>query len=64
MPNYTIEATSGAGVVRLMAPLTAAEAYSKVAQLRQQGFTNITAINVTSGRRITQVERLLRGFEP
>lgn len=61
--NYTIEALSGAGIVRLMAPLTAADAYSKVVQLRKQGFTNITAVNVTSGRKITQVERLLKDLE-
>jgi hypothetical protein len=44
-------------------PLTAAEAYSRSVRLRHQGFTNIVAVNITSGRRISDVERLLRDLD-
>jgi hypothetical protein len=57
---YTIEATSGGGLVRMKSPLTAVQAYSKTVELKRQGFTNIVAINTTTGRRITEVQRLLR----
>lgn len=59
MAHYTIEATSGGGVVLMKTPLTAPEAYTKSVKLRHQGFTNITAVNMTSGRRIIDVQRLL-----
>jgi hypothetical protein len=57
---YTLEATSGGGVVRMKSPLTASEAYARSVELRRRGFTDIVAINSTTGRRITKVERLLR----
>ena len=60
MAFYTIEATSGAGVVRMKSPLTAQEAYARTVELRHQGFTSIVAINTTTGRRIAEVQRLLR----
>jgi hypothetical protein len=44
----------------MKAPLTAAQAYARTVELRRQGFTNIIAINTTTGRRITDVQRLLR----
>ena len=60
MAFYTIEATSRDGIVRLKSPLTASQAYERTVELRRQGFTEIVAINMTSGHRITQVQRLLR----
>lgn len=60
MAFYTLEATSGGGLVQMKAPLTAAQAYARTVELRRQGFTNIIAINTTTGRRITDVQRLLR----
>ena len=63
MAHYTIEATNARGVVSMKTPLTAAEAYSRSVQLRQLGFTDITAINSKTGRRITDVQRLLRDLK-
>lgn len=60
MAFYTIEATSGGGIVRMKSLLTAQEAYARTVELRHQGFTNIVAINTTTGRRIAEVQRLLR----
>ena len=60
MAFYTIEATSRDGIVRLKSPLTASQAYERTVELRRQGFTEIVAINMTSGHRIAQVQRLLR----
>jgi hypothetical protein len=44
----------------MKSPLTAAQAYSRTIELKRQGFTDIVAINTTTGHRITQVQRLLR----
>lgn len=60
MAFYTLEAMSRGGVVQMKSPLTAAQAYAKTIELKRQGFTDIVAINGTTGRRITQVQRLLR----
>ena len=60
MAFYTLEATSGGGLVQMKSPLTAVQAYSRTIELKRQGFTNIVAINTTTGRRITEVQRLLR----
>lgn len=60
MAFYTIEATSREGIVRMKSPLTASQAYERTVELRRQGFTDIVAINMTSGHRITEVQRLLR----
>jgi hypothetical protein len=57
---YTLEATSGGGLVQMKSPLTAMQAYSRTIELKSQGFTNVVAINTTTGRRITEVQRLLR----
>jgi len=57
---YTLEASSGDGLVQMKSPLTAAQAYSRTIELKRQGFTNIVAINTTTGHRITEVQRLLR----
>jgi hypothetical protein len=57
---YTLEATSGGGPVQMKSPLTAAQAYARTVELKRQGFTNVVAINITTGRRITEVQRLLR----
>jgi hypothetical protein len=57
---YTLEATSGGGLVQLKSPLAAAQAYSRTIELKSQGFTNIVAINTATGHRITEVQRLLR----
>jgi hypothetical protein len=57
---YTLEATSGGGLVQMKSPLTAVQAYSRTIELQRQGFTNVVAINTTTGRRITEVQRLLR----
>jgi hypothetical protein len=57
---YTLEATSGGGIVRMKSPLTASQAYARTVELRRQGFTDIVAINTTTGHRITEVQRLLR----
>jgi len=57
---YTLEATSGGGLVHMKSPLTAMQAYSRTIELKRQGFTNVVAINTTTGRRITEVQRLLR----
>ena len=63
MAFYTIEATSHRGIVRMLSPLTASQAYARTVALKRQGFTDITAINTATKRRITQVERLLRDLE-
>ena len=60
MAFYTLEATSGGGLVQMKSPLTAVQAYSRTIELKRQGFTNVVAINTTTGRRITEVQRLLR----
>ena len=60
MAFYTLEATSGGGLVQMKSPLTAVQAYSRTIELKRQGFTNIVAINTTTGRRITDVQRLLK----
>jgi hypothetical protein len=57
---YTLEATSGGGLVHMKSPLTAMQAYSRTIELKSQGFTNIVAINTATGHRITEVQRLLR----
>jgi hypothetical protein len=44
----------------MKSPLTASQAYARTVELRRQGFIDIVAINTTTGRRITQVERLLK----
>lgn len=46
----------------MKSPLTAQEAYARTVELRHQGFTSIVAINTTTGRRIAEVQRLLRDF--
>jgi hypothetical protein len=51
---YTLEATSGGGLVHMKSPLTAVQAYSRTIELKRQGFTNVVAINTTTGRRITK----------
>lgn len=63
MAFYTLEATSREGVVRMKSPLTSSQAYAKTVELRRQGFTDIVAINLTTGRRITQVQRLLTDLD-
>jgi hypothetical protein len=57
---YTLEATSGGGIVRMKSLLTASQAYARTVELRRQGFTDIVAVNTTTGHRITEVQRLLR----
>jgi hypothetical protein len=63
MAFYTLEATSRGGIVRMKSPLTASEAYTKTIELKRQGFTDVVAINANTGRRITEVQRLLRDLE-
>lgn len=63
MPFYTLEATSRGGIVRMKSPLTASQAYAKTVELKRQGFTQVIAINAKTGRRITEVQRLLRDLE-
>ena len=60
MAFYRLEAARDRAAVQLNSPVTAAGAYRRVVELRRQGFTNIVAINTNTGRRITEVERLLR----
>lgn len=60
MAFYTLEATSGGGIVRMKSLLTASQAYARTVELRRQGFTDIVAVNTTTGHRITEVQRLLR----
>ena len=60
---YTLEATSRGSIVRMKAPLTASQAYMRTVELRRQGFSDIVAINATTGRRITEVQRLLGDLE-
>ena len=60
MAFYTLEATIGGGLVHMKSPLTAVQAYSRTIELKRQGFTNIVAINTSTGHRITEVQRLLR----
>ena len=60
MAFYTLEATSEGGIVRMKSLLTAREAYLRTVELKQQGFTNIVAIDTTTGHRIAEVQRLLR----
>ena len=63
MAFYTLEATSRDGIVRMKSPLTASQAYARTLELRRQGFTDIVAINGTTGRRISEVQRLLKDLE-
>ena len=60
MAFYTLEATSGGGLVHMKSPLTAVQAYSRTIELKRQGFTNIVAINTSTGHRISEVQRLPR----
>lgn len=60
MAFYTLEATSGGGLVHMKSPLTAVQAYSRIIELKRQGFIHIVAINTSTGHRITEVQRLLR----
>ena len=60
MAFYPLEATSGGALVHMKSPLTAVQAYSRTIELKRQGFTNIVAINTSTGHRITEVQRLLR----
>jgi hypothetical protein len=57
---YTLEATNADGTTQMKSPLTAAQAYAKAVELRRRGFSDIVAINAMTGRRITDVQRLLR----
>lgn len=63
MAFYTLEATSRDGVVRIDSPLTSSQAYARTVELKRKGFTDIVAINTTTGHRITDVRRLLRDLE-
>ena len=60
MAFYRLEAAGHSAVVQLNSPLTASEAYRRAVELRRQGFSSIVAINTDTGRRITEVERLLK----
>jgi hypothetical protein len=60
MAFYTLEATKGSEVLQMKTPMTAAQAYTKTVELRGKGYIDIVAIDMTTGRRITDVQRLLR----
>ena len=60
MAFCTLEATRGEEVLHLKSPLTAEQAYARAVELGNQGFTKIVAIDMTTGRRITEVQRLLK----
>jgi hypothetical protein len=60
---YTLEVTSQGQIIRMSSPLTASQAYAKTVELRRRGFTEIVAINSTTGTRITNVQRLLKDLE-
>lgn len=60
MAFFTLEATSPDGVMHIKSPLTAPQAYDRTVLLRNQGFVDIVAIDLATGRRITDVQRLLR----
>ena len=62
MAFYTLEVTTHGRVVRVDS-LTAAEAYTRTLALRRQGITQIVVVNLETGRRITNVQRLLRDLE-
>jgi hypothetical protein len=59
---YILEVTIHGQLVR-MEPLPAAEAYTKTIELRREGITQIVALDLATGRRITNVRRLLRDLE-
>jgi hypothetical protein len=63
MAFYTLEAVRRGGMIRMKSPLTASQAYTKTIELRRAGYTDIVAINCTTGRRITEVQRLLKDLE-
>lgn len=63
MAFYTIEATNHVGVVRLMSPLTAHQAYKRTVELRRRGYTHIVAIDTRTRHRVTDVQRLLRDLK-
>lgn len=46
--------------MHIKSPLTAPQAYDRTVLLRTQGFVDIVAIDMATGRRITDVQRLLR----
>ena len=60
MAFYTLEVTSGGGLVQMKSPLTAAQAYSRTIELKRQGFADIVAIITSTGHCITEVQPLLR----
>ena len=60
MAFYRLEAIRGEEVLHMKSLLTAEQAYTRAVELRNQGFTNIVAIDMTTGRRITEVQRLLK----
>lgn len=63
MAFYRLEAAGHRAIVQLNSLLTAPEAYRRAVELRRQGFTKIVAINAETGRRISEVERLLRDLQ-
>lgn len=63
MSFYSLEATNCDGIVRMKSPLTSSQAYAKAVELRRRGFTDIVAINTSTGRRIRDVQRLLRDLD-
>lgn len=63
MAFYTLEATNGSEVLQMKTPMTAAQAYKRTIELRGKGYTDIVAINMTTGRRISEVQRLLRDLD-
>lgn len=60
---FNLQATGKDDIARMFAPLTAHQAYLRTVELKRRGFTEIVAIHVKTGRRISEVERLLRDLE-
>ena len=61
MAHYLISAAGeGLGAIVLWSMLTSAEARQKAAELRQQGYQDITYTNAATGKKFKSVRALLR----
>lgn len=60
MARYKITARNSAGALGLEEPLTAAEAYYKLVELRDSGYDHIVLTNIDTGEQIVDVDQLLR----
>jgi len=61
MAHYLISAAGeGLGAIVLWSMLTSAEARQKAAELKQQGYQDITFTNASTGKTMKSIKALLR----